>query len=321
MPALSLRLTRTAFAGLLGWGVLLFVPLATAPGPAEEAAHLVLLAPLCLVPLFLTASVPDGFGVPSRWLTAASWALVPGALGAAGSAVVAPGPLAGALAGAWVAASAAVAAWALSEAWARRRALDASEAVLAVGWATLPGGAVWWFFARAGVETGYDAVVTVLTAAHFHYGGAFAAIWAGLLGRAVAEPLRRVHAALAVGLVAGFWAVAVGIALGGGPLGGSTVETAGVLALAASASGLGLLGLWQAGRFEDRSGGLMVAASGGSLALAMGLALWFHLGGALGYAPPDFGWMVSRHGWLVAFGFGLWGALGWRRLRPRPRGR
>ena len=263
--------------------------------------------------------MPAGFGAPSRWLTAASWALVPGALGAAASAVVPVGPLAAALASLWLAASAVVAAWAVAEGWARWRAgrLDAAEAVLTVGWATLPGGAVWWLAARSGLDTGYDPLVDLLTAAHFHYGGAFVAVWAGLLGRTLAEPLRPLHAGLAAALVVGFWGVAVGIALGDGPLGGSAVETAGVLLLTGSSIALGGLGLWRAGRFDDRAGGLMVAASGGALALAMGLALYFHVGGALGHRPPDFGWMVSRHGWLNAFGFGLWGALGWRRLRPR----
>ena len=67
-----------------------------------------------------------------------------------------------------------------------------------------------------------------------------------------------------------------------------------------------------------KTGGLMVAVSGGALALAMGLALWFHLGPRLG-GGPGVGWMVEHHGWLNAVGFALWGALGWRRLKPRPR--
>ena len=63
----------------------------------------------------------------------------------------------------------------------------------------------------------------------------------------------------------------------------------------------------------------MVAVSGGALALAMVLAGWFQFGDRLGLAPPDIAWMTARHGWRNAFGFGLWGALGWRRVRPQAR--
>ena len=317
MPAVSLRLARTAFVGMVVWLGLLFVRLAVAPGPAEEVAHLVVLAPLVLVPLFLDASVPASFGPAPRALRVASWLVGPGALAAAASLVVPVGAGAGALAAVWLLAAASVAVWALAGAlrqW-RERTLGSADAVLAVGWAMLPGGAVWLVLARSGVETGYGELIGLLTAAHFHYAGAFAAVWAGLLGRSVGRS--RVHAALSAALVVGFWGVAVGIAWGRRPVGGSAVETAGVAVLAGAAIALGVWGVVRAGRFEDRTSGLMVAVSGGALVLAMALALWFHVGGTLGWAAPDVGWMAARHGALNAYGFGLWGALGWRRLRPR----
>ena len=319
MPALSLRLSRIALAGMVAWIALLFVPLGVAAGPAQEAMHLVLLAPLVLAPMFLDASLGAAFGTPPRVLTAASWALVPGMAGAAASVVAPTGGVAGALAAVWLVPTGLLALWALDRGLRQWRAggLDAAEALGAAGWAMLPGGAVWLVLARGGVETGYGELVGVLTAAHFHYAGAFVAIWAGLLGRTL-EPGRG-FAALAAALVAGFWGVVVGIVLSRGPLGGSWVETAGVVVLAAAAAALGVVGVVRAGRFPDRKAGLMVAVSGGSLVLAMALALYFHVGARLGLRPPDFGWMVSRHGALNAYGFGLWGALGWRRLRPRAR--
>ncbi len=315
MPALSQRLSRLAFAGLLAWGALLFVRLRVEVGVAEEAAHLVLLAPLALVPLYLDASLPASFSAAPRFLNAISWVLGPAAWLAALSFLVPSGLEAGALVVPWVVATGALALWALEGAWSRWRTgrLDAAEVLIAIGWATLPGGAVWLLLSRGGVDTGYGDLVTLLTAAHFHYAGAFVAIWAGLLGR-MARP--RGLAALAMALVIGFWGVAVGIALSRGPAGGALVETVAVVVLAVAAGGTGLLGLVKAGRFEDRFAGLMVAASGGALVLSMGLALWFHLGAGRG--GPDVTWMVERHGWLNAFGFGLWGALGWRRLKPRP---
>ena len=315
MAALSHRLSQLAFAGLLAWGALLFVRLGVEAGPAEEAAHLILLAPLALVPLYLDATLPASFAPAPRALTVLSWALGPAAWLAGASFLLAPGLEAAALTAPWLLVTGGLALWALEGAWSRWRSgrLDAAEALIAVGWATLPGGAVWLLLARGDVDTGYGGLVTLLTAAHFHYAGSFVAIWAGLLGR-MARP--RGLAALGVALVAGFWGVAVGIALSQGPAGGAIVETVAVVVLAIAAGGAGIAGIVKAGRFEDRVAGLMVAVSGGALALSMALALWFHLGAGRG--GPDIGWMVDRHGWLNAFGFGLWGALGWRRLKPRP---
>lgn len=328
VPALSRRLARSAFVGLVVWVALLFVPLAVEPGPMEVAAHLVLVAPLVLVPLFLDAAIPVTFGGhPSKLLVATSWLILPGALAASGAFLVPEGMLAGALVAPWGLATVLIAAWGLRGALGRYRTgrLNAAEAVLAAGLVMLPGGAIWLFFARAGIDPGpYGALVVLLTSAHFHYAAFAVPVWSGLLGRALsgARPgLRRTNALLSGGIVVGFWGVALGIALSRGPAGASVVETAGVLLLTVSAIGTGLLGLVVAPRLGDRWGGVMIAVSGGALALAMALALWFNLGPRLGIDSPDVAWMLGRHGWLNAVGFGLWGALGWRRLRPRPAGR
>lgn len=306
------------------WLGLLFVPLATGGGPTEEAAHLVLLAPLGLVPLLLDAALPFSFaGRPSPLLTAASLGLFPSALSAAAAFVLPVGPIAGALVAPWGLVTAVLAAWALhraSELW-RGGGLDASEALVTAAFVALPGGAVWLAFSRTGVDPGpYGDLVVLLTAAHFHYAAFATPLWAGLLGRTLPDgPLRRVHAVLGAGLVVGFWLVAIGIAASRGPAGDAIVEAVGVLVLTLSAIGTGGLGLVAAPRLGDRTAGLMVAVSGGALVLAMGLALWFHLGPRLGVESPNIVSMLARHGWLNAVGFGIWGALGWRRLKPRLR--
>ncbi|WP_420456269.1 YndJ family transporter [Rubrivirga sp.] len=322
MPALTRRLARIAFAGMLVWLALLFVPLATEPGPAEEAAHLVLLAPLALVPLLLTASAPASFAAPTRMLTAASWLLMPGALGAAAAFVVPAGPLAAGLAALWVVPTLALAAWALAEAVGRRRAgtLDATELAVAVGWSILPGGALCLVLARSGVDVGASPLAVLLATVHVHYAGAFALVWAGLLGRTLPDGWRRPHAVLVAGLVVGSLMIALGVAWRAWPSGSLAVASLGAALLTLSAAGVGGLGVVRAGSFEDRTAGLMVAVSGGALVLAMGLAAWVQFGARLGLDPPDVAWTAERYGWLVAYGFGLWGALGWRRLRPRPRG-
>ena len=309
----------------MAWAALLFAPLAVEPGPVEEAAHLVLLAPLVLVPLFLDAAIPVTFGArPSRLLVAASWLIGPAALAASAAFLVAEGAGAGALVAPWVMATAFVAVWAVRGAADRARTgrLDAAEAVLAAGLAMLPGGALWLLASRAGIgQETYGPLVVLLTAVHFHYAAFALPVWSGLLGRALSggwAGLRQAHAVLGGGLVVGFWLVAAGIALSRGPAGGSLVETVGVVVFAASAVGTGLLGLVVAPRLGDRAGSLMVAVSGGALVLALVLSVWFNLGARLGLDAPDVVWMLERHGWLNAVGFGLWGALGWRRLRPRP---
>ena len=322
MTAVSRRLSRSALVGLVVWSALLFMPVGGG-GVMELGAHLVLLAPLVLVPLFVDA-VLSADGRADPLLRLASWSILPGALAAAASFLVPVGAVAGALVVPWGLATGAVAGWALRTAWRRHRAggLDVAEGAIAVGLASVPGGAVWLFFARTGLDPGpYGPLVVLLTAAHFHYAAFAAPVWSGLLGRALAGrggALRRAHAASVVGLVVGFWLVAFGIAASRGPAGGAILETIGVVVLVVSAVATGALGLAVGPTLGDRWGGLMVAVSGGALVLAMGLSLWFNVGPRLGIGSPDIAWMLPRHGWLNAVGFGLWGAIGWRRLRPGP---
>ena len=319
-PLVSRRLTRAAFAGLAAWMALLFVPLAVPPGPTALGAHLLLLAPLVLVPLFLDAAAA---AAPSRYVRAASYGVLPAALAFAGSFLVPTGAGAALLILPWAAVTLLVALDALGRLAAlwRARRWDAAEVVLASGFGLLPGGAVWAVLSRAGVDPGpYGELVVLLTAVHFHYAAFVAPVWAGLLGRFLAQTRpgwRGLYAAFGLGVVVGTPLVALGIAASRGPAGGAALETVGVVLLTLSAIGIGALGLAVAGRIEDRWGGVMVAVSAGSLVAAMALALWFNVGARLGGAAPDVAWMLPRHGWLNAVGFGLWGALGWRRLRPR----
>ena len=319
-PLVSRRLTRAAFAGLAVWMGLLFVPLAVGPGPIALGAHLLLVAPLVLVPLFLDAAAA---AEPSRWVRAASYGVLPASLVFASSFLVPAGTVAALLVAPWAVVTLLVALDALARLAAlwRERRWDAAEVVLASGFGLLPGGAVWAILYRAGIDPGpYGELVVLLTAIHFHYAAFVAPVWAGLLGRFLAQARpgwSGIYGTLGTGLVVGTPLVAFGIAASRGPAGGAAIETLGVVLLTFSAIGLGALGLAVVGRIEDRWGGVMVAVSAGSLVAAMALALWFNVGGRFGLAAPDIAWMLPRHGWLNAVGFGLWGALGWRRLRPR----
>ena len=319
-PFVSRRLTRAAFVGVLVWMGLLFLRLSVTPGPMELGAHLLLLAPLVLVPLFLDAAASVN---PSRFVIWASYGLAPAAVAVASSFLFPTGWGAALLIAPWAVVTVLIALDGLGRLralWTDRR-WDAAEFVIAAGFGMLPGGAAWMTLSRAGVDPGpYGELVVLLTAVHFHYAAFVAPVWAGLLGRFVIQAapwMRRLFAGFGIGLVLGTPLVALGIAASRGPAGGALIETVGVVLLTVSAIGLGALGLAMAPRIEDRWAGLMVAISAGSLVAAMGLALWFNVGARFGLASPDVVWMLPRHGWLNGIGLGLWGALGWRRLRPR----
>ena len=320
MPAR--RFARSAFAGLLAWGALLFVPLTSGDGVFDLVSRLLLLAVLGTIPLLLETACDlwGGDARPMRW---ASWASLPGGLLAAASFLAPTGPIAGALTLGWAAFSGLVAWEGVRRLLAMRaaRRFAAEEVVLALGLAALPGGAAWLFMGRWGLDPGpYGPLVVLLTAIHFHYAAVIVPLWAGFLGRALSERWEATHRAFVVfgaAAIVGTPFVALGIALSRTPAGGAWPETFGVLLLCAGAVGLGGLALGLAPRIDDRMGALFVGISGASLVASMVLALWFHAGDALGVPSPDVTWMVPRHGWINGIGLGLWGALGWRRLRPR----
>lgn len=330
-PAAASRLfTRAAFVGLVVWVALLFVPLPSAldgdlGGPLALATHLLLLAPLVLVPLYVDAAVPFTLdGRVDGALAVAARLIVPGSLAAAASVLVPTGAFAGGVAAVWLLPTLAVAVWGVRHVLRQRqaRALMAPEAAIGAGLVVLPVGAVALVLARWGVDPEpYGPLVMLLTAVHLHYAGFVAPLWAGLLGRALAGARPgglAVYRPLALALVVGALLVALEIGLGRSPGGGTLMETVGVIVWATGAIGLGVLGLLTAPRLESRGGSLMVAVSAGALILGMGLALWFTLGPRLEGEAVDVAWVLPRHGWLNAIGLGLWGALGWRQLRPRP---
>ena len=318
----SRRFARASFAGALVWCVLLWVPLAPGAGVFDLVSRLVLLAVLVAVPMLLESTC-DLWGNDSPAMRLASRSvLVASLLGAA--AFLAPtGMRAGVLTLGWAAFSLLVAAEGARRLLEMRREglWRAEEVVLALGLVALPGGAAWLTMSRWGIDPGpYGPLVVLLTSIHFHYAAVIAPLWAGFLGREIRQRWTGAHLAytvLASAVLAGTPLVALGIALSRTPAGGTVAETLGVLLLTVGAIGLGALALGLAPRMDDRWGGVFVGVSGGSLLLAMVLALWFHLGDGLGIGAPDVEWMVPRHGWLNGIGFALWGALGWRRLKPR----
>lgn len=176
-------------------------------------------------------------------------------------------------------------------------------------------GAAWLVAHRAGwAPWGFNPLIVLLTAAHFHHAGFTLPLIAGL--NAQADPCRwNVRSCYAI--LAGVPLVAVGIT--GTHFGFARwIEPVGVVVLVAGALGVATAQL-RHGLDKTSSGWVRIGfvISGASLLLAMLMALGFGLrllNPAWALPMPQ---MWAIHGSLNAFGFGLCGVLSWRALVAR----
>jgi hypothetical protein len=168
-----------------------------------------------------------------------------------------------------------------------------------------------WFVAHRAQWTpwGFDPLIVLLTAAHFHHAGFTLPLMAGLNAKARPGCWTRFSC---VAILLGVPLVAVGIT--GTHFGVlKFVEPLGVAVLVLGALGVAVSQVWR-GLERQRSiltrVGFLI--SGASLFAAMVLALGF----GLRYVIPDFALTMPQmwaiHGTLNAFGFGLCGILAWR---------
>lgn len=272
--------------------------------PAGQASErwvvlLLLFSPLVLMPLW--------FGEPENRLrreleTAAAIVL-------AGAFLRGPGMEAALFAVPWLLVRL-VAAWQVAVNW-RRQGLPSLPALCIDLASVFPVvGAAWLVAQRANwTPWGFDPLIVLLTAAHFHHAGFTLPLMAGLNARAKADGLARFSC---LAILAGVPLVAVGITcthFGVLPV----VEPVAVAVLVVGALGVAVLQMrrgFQPARNTWRRAGLVV--SGAALFVAMLLALGF----GLRYFIPNLAltmpqmWMV--HGTLNALGFGLCGILAWR---------
>ena len=171
-------------------------------------------------------------------------------------------------------------------------------------------GAAWLVAHRAGwAPWGFDPLIVLLTAAHFHHAGFTLPLMAGLNAKASPGFWTKLSCEL---ILLGVPLVAVGIT--GTHFGvWRFVEPFGVAVLVLGALGVAVSQVWR-GLERQRSiltriGFLL---SGASLFAAMVLALGF----GLRYVIPNFALTMPQmwaiHGTLNAFGFGLCGILAWR---------
>ncbi len=296
------------------WVGLLFAPLSVV-GPMADVAMLLLLGILVVVPIALdVAARPNLDGRNAAPYSVAAKIQPFAALGAVLSFFLPKGPPSALLVGLWLLFTVFVAIEGIRRLFddIKGRTLSTYGLVTAFGFVYLPGGASWLFISRLGVDPGlFGELIVLLTAVHFHFAAFVALVWAGKLGNVLSSDQSKLYPifrVVGIGLVAGTPLVAWGIAAS------TTIETIGVMVLAASAFGLGLLGVLRAFHFPDRIGAIMLGVSAAALCLAMIWAFAFNLGPGFDWASPDIVGMIPRHGWLNGVGFGLMGMLAWRRL-------
>ncbi len=176
-------------------------------------------------------------------------------------------------------------------------------------------GAAWLVANRASwTPWGFDPLIVLLTAAHFHHAGFTLPLMAGLNAKAKPGCWTRLSC---VAILLGVPLVAVGIT--GTHFGVlKLVEPFGVAVLVLGALGVAVS---QVRRGLERQRSMMTRTgfvlSGASLLAAMVLALGF----GLRYVIPNFALTMPQmwaiHGTLNAFGFGLCGILAWRGAAKR----
>jgi YndJ-like protein len=275
-----LAAAAAAGADLLPWGIV---------------EPLFLLAPLVLVPVAVPL-VDDPCPGDLRVV------LPVGSLAAAGALIVHRGPLAAALAIAWLAVTVRLAI--LGALRVVRRPPDAAEIAIDLGLMTLPIGGAWFVASRLGLEPmGFHEPIVLLTAVHFHYAAFAALLWTGCAARRL--PASRPRLLAVTGVSVGTPLLAAGITLA------PWLELLGALVLTASLGALAVRVLATAPR--SRAGGLLVRISAVSVLVSMPLAVVYAWGQV---ATPlvSLAAMARLHGTTNALGFGLCGLLGWARI-------
>ena len=162
----------------------------------------------------------------------------------------------------------------------------------------LPVGAAWFVASRAGWEPlGFDALITALTAVHFHFAGLAAPAIAGQVGRLLVAPGPAYR--LGAGLVALTpLLVALGI------LGSPVLEVAMASLLAAGVVLVAGVVLFQVAPHHGHAGRALAASQLVSL-YTMGLAVRFAWGEFSGVPALGIAEMITSHGRLNALGFAL----------------
>jgi len=293
-------------------GAILWVGLAVGLGlgPIERALAL---APLVLVPLGVDFAATPAFDGLTGQLYAAAVVCQPvGAALLAGSLVVESDAVAAAMASAWLVVAILLALVATVRT-ADRGPWPLAETVIDAGSAYTVVGAAALVLYHLGVTLWFSPVIVLLTAVHFHYAGFVLPVTTGLVGRcAVADADGVLYRPLAGVVAVGPAIIAVGISFS------PAVELLAVGVFTAAVAVLGGYIALRVAPTRPRLQGFLLAASALALPVSMLLALAYGVTAftGRGFAGLSISRMVSLHGTLNAFGFGLLATVGWRLSVP-----
>jgi hypothetical protein len=289
-------------------GAILWVGLAVGLGldPIERALAL---APLVLVPLGVGfAATPAFDGLAGRLYAAAVVSQPAGAALFAGSLVVDSDVVAAAMASAWLVVAILLALVATVRT-ADRGPWPLAETVIDAGLAYTVVGAAALVLYHLGLTLWFSPVIVLLTAVHFHYAGFVLPVTTGLVGRcAVADADGVLYRPLAGVVAVGPAIIAVGISFS------PAVELLAVGVFTATVAALGGYIALRIAPTRRRPQAVLLAASALALPVSMLLALAYGVTAftGRGFAGLSISRMVSLHGTLNAFGFGLLATVGWR---------
>jgi hypothetical protein len=285
----------------LGGFVWLAFTLATLPGWAEA---LLLLGPLVVLPLGLALLLPRDADPGATPLRGAAGVQLPAALPLLGAVILPAGPVAAALALPWLGFTLVLAVAGLARLWPRVPK-SAAEIGFAAALLFPAVGGGWLVLSALGARPlGFTPEIVRATAIHFHYAGFALPLLAGLTASVRPGLASRVVCA---GVVTGVPLVALGITLSA--FGVRLPEWLAAWFLAAVCA---VLAGQQAGlASRPRPGRLLLAVSGLSLLLGMGLAALYAWGTYWGPAWLDIPLMLRTHGAINALGFALPGLLAW----------
>jgi hypothetical protein len=282
--------------------------------PRWEVA-MFLLGPLVVVPLGLALAAPGAHERFRRPWWAAALLQFPAALLLLAAFSLHPGRPAALLSLPWLAVTLLTALFGLAR-LLRRGPRPLEELAIDAGLIYLAVGGGWLVLARAGIRPlGFDPLIVLLTAVHFHYAGFVLPLLTGMVGRAWPGLLSR---GAAVGVIAGVPLVAVGINLS--QLNARDFEPWAATLLAAAGLLVAALHLVLAAGRRPLGQRLLLAVAGLSLPVGMVLAMVYAWGRYSGLPWIEIPEMLPYHGAVNALGFALPGLVGWNLAVPAPHG-
>jgi hypothetical protein len=302
--------------GLLWLAVVLF----RAPSPFDPdwAKASLMLVPLVLLPMVLSLLDDPAAGETHQRAWRLAGTLQFGAALLLGSSLLlSQGMLAAALAAPWVVVTGLLAVCGVVRLWQHRQG-PMHECSINAGLAFLMVGSLWAVLDRAGIQPlGFEPVIVLLTAIHFHYAGFLLPLLTGLAGRQISGIAPRVAAG---GVVVAVPLTAIGITAT--QLGFAPLLECGFAALLASA---GTLTAWlyfrlSLARRVPKSVRVLWLLAATSLTVGMALAATYGMRFYVDVRWLDIPWMRAAHGTLNSLGFSLPAILGWMLLnRPENR--